>query len=210
MVKSFRFADSNMSLTVLLSAIILLMFSLPPLQGAYAVESFKGLPFSVEIPETWAYTETPEPPIENVLGVASYTSVVLVPVQFAELLIQEKGDIAMGNGSAAIVFAKASDYSVKNAPLDLYVKYRMNEDDSINVISHQDTIVGKEKAVKIEASKNDTSGNIRLHEYLLLHKNEPYVLRFITGPNDFERYLPEFELMVKSFTFRENNTDTKS
>ena len=210
MVKSFRYADSDMSLTVLLSAIILLMFSLPSLQGAYAAESFKGLPFSVEIPETWAYTETPELPIENLLGVASYTSVVLVPVPFAELLIQEKGDIAMGNGSAAIVFAKASDYSVKNAPLDLYVKYRMNEDDSINVISHQDTIVGKEKAVKIEASKNDTSGNIRLLEYLLLHKNEPYVLRFITGPNDFERYLPEFELMVKSFTFRENNTDTKS
>ena len=210
MVKSFRFANSNMSLTVLLSATILLMFLLPPLQGAYAVENFKGLPFSVEIPETWAFTETPEPPIENVLGVSSYTSVVLVPVQFAELLIQENGDIEMGNGSAAIVFAKASDYSVKNAPLDLYVKYRMNEDDSINVISHHDTIVGKEKAVKIEANKNDTSGNVRLLEYLLLHKNEPYVLKFISGPNDFERYLPEFELMVKSFTFREINTDIKS
>ena len=210
MVKSFRFADSNMSLTVLLLAIILLMFSLPPLQGAYAAESFKGLPFSVQIPDTWAYTETPEPPIEHVLGVASYTSVALVPVQFAELLIEEKGDIEIGNGSAAVVFAKASDYSVKNAPLDLYIKYRMNEDDSLNVISRQDTIVGKEKAVRIDGSKNDTSGNTRLLEYLLLHKNEPYVLRFIAGVNEFERYLPEFELMVKSFTFRENNTDTKS
>src|SRR6187431_1193800 len=180
----------------------LLLFSLFSLPGAFGAEMFKGLSFSIDIPNTWAYTETPEAPIERALGVSSYTSVVLVPVQFAELLIQEKGDIGMGNGSAAIVFAKASDYSVKNAPLDLYVKYRMNEDDSINVISHHDSIVGKEKAVKIEANKNDTSGNVRLLEYLLLHKNEPYVLRFISGPNDFERYLPEFELMVKSFTFR--------
>ena len=210
MVKSIRFAARNMSLILLLSPTILLLFSLPLLQGAYAAESFKGLPFSIEIPETWAYTETPEPPIENVLGVTSYTSVVLVPVHFAELLIQEKSDIAMYNGSAAIVFAKASDYSVKNAPLDLYVKYRMNEDDSLNVISHQDTIVGKEKAVRIDGSKNDTSGKIRLLEYLLLHNNQPYVIRFIAGVNEFERYLPEFELMVKSFTFRENNTDTKS
>ena len=210
MVKSFRFADSNMSLTLLVSTTILLMFSLPLLQGAYAAESFKGLPFSVEIPDTWAYTETPEPPIEHELGVTSYTSVILVPVHFAELLIQEKHDIAMGNGSAAIVFAKASDYSVKNAPLDLYVKYRMNEDDSLNLISRQDTIVGKEKAVRIDGSKNDTSGNIKLLEYLLLHNNEPYVIRYIAGVNEFERYLPEFELMVKSFTFRENNTDTNS
>ena len=199
-----------MSLTLLVSPTILLMFSLPLLQGAYAAESFKGLPFSVEIPDTWAYTETPEPPIEHVLGVTSYTSVILVPVHFAELLIQEKHDIAMGNGSAAIVFAKASDYSVKNAPLDLYVKYRMNEDDSLNLISRQDTIVGKEKAVRIDGSKNDTSGNIKLLEYLLLHNNEPYVIRYIAGVNEFERYLPEFELMVKSFTFRENNTDTNS
>jgi len=210
MVKSFRFADSNMSLTLLVSPTILLMFSLPLLQGAYAAESFKGLPFSVEIPDTWAYTETPEPPIEHVLGVTSYTSVILVPVHFAELLIQEKHDIVIGNGSAAIVFAKASDYSVKNAPLDLYVKYRMNEDDSLNLISRQDTIVGKEKAVRIDGSKNDTSGNIKLLEYLLLHNNEPYVIRYIAGVNEFERYLPEFELMVKSFTFRENNTDTNS
>lgn len=199
-----------MSLTLLVSPTILLMFSLPLLQGSYAAESFKGLPFSVEIPDTWAYTETPEPPIEHVLGVTSYTSVILVPVHFAELLIQEKHDIVIGNGSAAIVFAKASDYSVKNAPLDLYVKYRMNEDDSLNLISRQDTIVGKEKAVRIDGSKNDTSGNIKLLEYLLLHNNEPYVIRYIAGVNEFERYLPEFELMVKSFTFRENNTDTNS
>ena len=134
---------------------------------------------------------------------------VLVPVQFAELLIEEKGDIGMGNGSAAIVFAKASDYTVKNAPLSLYVKYRMNEDDSLNVISQQDTTMGKEKAVRIDGNENDNASNIRLLEYLLLHNDEPYVIRYIASVDDFERNLPAFELMVKSFTFETNATDSK-
>lgn len=112
--------------------------------------------------------------------------------------------------TTAIVFAKATEYSVKNAPLDLYVKYRMKEDDSLKVISREDTIVGKEKAVRIDGSKNDTSWNIRLLEYLLLHNNEPYVLRFIAGVDDFDIYLPKFESMVKTFTFEVNSTDIKT
>lgn len=179
------------------------------LQSAYSVEKFKGLPFSIEIPDSWTYTETPEPPIEHLLGVSSYSSVVLVPAKFAELLIQDKGDIGMGNGTAVIVFAEDSDYTVKNAPPDLYVKFRMNKDDSLNVISRQDTTVGKEKAVRIEGSKNDISGNVRLLEYLILHNNEPYIIRYIASTNDFERYLPDFELMVKSFMFGTNATDSK-
>lgn len=179
------------------------------LQSAYSAEKFKGLPFSIEIPDSWTYTETPEPPMEHLLGVSSYSSVVLVPAKFAELLIQDKGDIGMGNGTAAIVFAEDSDYTVKNAPPDLYVKFRMNKDDSLNITSRQDTTVGKEKAVRIEGSKNDISGNVRLLEYLIVHNDEPYIIRYIASTNDFERYLPDFELMVKSFMFGTNATDSK-
>jgi len=179
------------------------------LQSAYSAEKFKGLPFSIEIPDSWTYTETPELPMEHLLGVSSYSSVVLVPAKFAELLIQDKGDIGMGNGTGAIVFAEDSDYTVKNAPPDLYVKFRMNKDDSLNVTSRQDTTVGKEKAVRIEGSKNDISGNVRLLEYLIVHNDEPYIIRYIASTNDFERYLPDFELMVKSFMFGTNATDSK-
>ena len=185
------------------TTILLLLFLI---QSAYSLEKFRGLPFSIEVPDSWSYTETPEPPLEHVLGVSSYSSVVLVPAKFAELLIQDRGDIGMGNGTAAILFAEDSDYTVKNAPPELYVKFRMNKDDSLNVTSRQDTMVGKEKAVRIEGIKNDTSGNIRLLEYLIIHNNEPYIIRYIASMNDFERYLPDFELMVKSFMFGTNGT----
>ena len=185
------------------TTILLLLFLI---HSAYSLEKFRGLPFSIEVPDSWSYTETPEPPLEHVLGVSSYSSVVLVPAKFAELLIQDRGDIGMGNGTAAILFAEDSDYTVKNAPPELYVKFRMNKDDSLNVTSRQDTMVGKEKAVRIEGIKNDTSGNIRLLEYLIIHNNEPYIIRYIASMNDFERYLPDFELMVKSFMFGTNGT----
>ena len=185
------------------TTILLLLFLI---QSAYSVENFRGLRFSIEVPDSWSYTETPAPPLEHVLGISSYSSVVLVPAKFAELLIQDKGDIGMGNGTAAILFAEDSDYTVKNAPPELSVKFRMNKDDSLNVTSRQDTTIGKEKAVRIEGSKNDTSGNIKLLEYLIIHNNEPYIIRYIASMNDFERYLPDFELMVKSFMFGANGT----
>jgi hypothetical protein len=187
---------------ILIATSTILLLSL--IQSAYSVEKFRGHPFSIDVPESWTYTETPESPMEHLSGVSSYSSVVLVPAKFAELLIQDKGDIEMGNGTVAIVFAEDSDYTVKNAPPDLYVKFRMNKDDSLNVISQQDTTVGKEKAVRIEGNKNGTSGNVRLLEYLISHNDEPYIIRYIASPNDFDRYLPDFELMVKSFMFGTN------
>jgi hypothetical protein len=206
-LKVLDLLTKNMYLTLIATTTILSILFL--LQSAYSAEKFKGLPFSIEIPDSWTYTETPEPPMEHLLGVSSYSSVVLVPAKFAELLIQDKGDIGMGNGTGAIVFAEDSDYTVKNAPPDLYVKFRMNKDDSLNVTSRQDTTVGKEKAVRIEGSKNDISGNVRLLEYLIVHNDEPYIIRYIASTNDFERYLPDFELMVKSFMFGTNATDSK-
>ena len=193
-----------MYLVRLTSAAILLLFLI---QSAHGVEEkFRGLPFSIEVPSTWSYTESPETPLEHALGLSSYSSVVLVPAKLADLLIQNKGDIEMGNGTAAILFAEDSDYTVKNAPPELYVKFRMNKDDSLNVTSQQDTMVGKEKAVRIEGTKNDTAGPLKFLEYLLTHNNEPYIIRYIAGTNDFGKYLPEFELMVKSFTFGTNST----
>jgi len=183
---------------------ILLLFLI---QSAYSLEEkFRGLPFSIEVPNTWSYTESPETPLEHALGLSSYSSVVLVPAKFADLLIQDKGNIEMGNGTAAILFAEDSDYTVKNAPPELYVKFRMNKDDSLNVTSQQDTLVGKEKAVRIDGTKNDTAGPLKVSEYLLTHNNEPYIIRYIASTNDFKKYQPDFELMVRSFMFGTNST----
>ena len=123
---------------------------------------------------------------------------VLVPVEFGTFLTDEDNDIAIGNESAAIVFAKDPDYAVKNTPLDLYVKFKTDRDDSLKITSKQDGTIDNETAVRIEGSKNDTSANVRLLDYLVSHNNEPYHFRYMADVNDYDKYLPEFEAMIKS------------
>ena len=186
--------------TILILAVLTTL--LTSITVVYAQEKEDSLPFSINIPDSWAYTETPESSIERLLGVHSYSSVVLVPTEFGAFLIEE-GDIEINNVSAAIVFAKDQDYSVKNAPLDLYVKFRMNKDDSFNVTSQKNTIVANEIAVRLEGNENYISTQARILDYLVLHNNEPYHIRYKANVNDYDKYLSDFEAMVKSFTFKD-------
>ena len=70
-----------------------------------------------------------------------------------------------------------------------------------NITSAHDSIVGKEKAVKIEGS--DNSSVIRLVIYLIVHDKNAYNLDYVANVNDFGKYLPDFEEMIKSFKFND-------
>ena len=37
--------------------------------------------------------------------------------------------------------------------------------------------------------------------YFVMHDDQPYYLNYIANAKDFEKYLPQFEQMVKSFKF---------
>lgn len=184
---------------ILVAIPVILLVSSFQTNNAYG-EIVDGLYFSVDIPETWTYTESAESSIKDLLGEDSYSSIVLVPVEFGTLLI-DTFDVELGNGSAAIVFAKDFDYSLKNAPLDLYVKYMIDRDDSLNNASQQESTVDNEQAVRIEGIKTNFSGNLSMLDYLVLHNNEPYHFRYIANVNDYEKFLLEFEEMVKSVKF---------
>jgi hypothetical protein len=171
--------------------------------NVYAQEKVDAVYYSLIIPVTWSYTQNANSPIKDLLGINSYSSIVLVPSQFGAYLIDEDEPIDLENGSAAVMFSKDSDYSVKNAPLDLYVKYKTGKDDFMNITSQQDTIVGNEKAVKIEGNGLDDYKNIKFEDYLVLHANEPYQIRYMANAKDFDNYLPQFEQMVKSFEFKD-------
>ena len=62
--------------------------------------------------------------------------------------------------------------------------------------------IGKQKAVKISANGTNEYGNLRKVEYLLLHDKDAYMLQYIANSKDYDKYLPEFEQMVKSFRFK--------
>jgi hypothetical protein len=162
--------------------------------------------FSVNIPDNWRYAE------HSNMGMAESPSrgpvnlLALAPSDFAESLVvnedKESPYEKMFYGGAYSTFRQDTDYSHKNSTLEAYVKHRINSlIRGVNLTSQQDTIVGNEKAVRIEGNGINKLMNLKYVAYLVLHDKGPYYLEYIANVKEFQIYLPEFEQMVKTFKF---------
>jgi hypothetical protein len=144
----------------------------------------------------------------SILGRGPVNDVYLAPSEFGELLVDDKDSNTaiidrMESGGVFSEFVQDTDYSLKNSPLEAYIKYRIDQQsDSWNVSSMDNGTIAKQKAVKISANGTSEYGNLRKVEYLLLHDKDAYMLQFIANSKDYDKYLPEFEQMVKSFRFK--------
>jgi hypothetical protein len=92
-------------------------------------------------------------------------------------------------------------YTIENAPLDVYVEYHIDKQDGLNVTSKQNATVGGEPAVTIHADGIDSFSGIKFVEYMVIHNKLPYYMDYVADVKDFEKYLPEFEHIVKTFKF---------
>jgi len=79
-------------------------------------------------------------------------------------------------------FVQDTDYGIKNAPLESYVKYQLNNYGIQNITSQQYTTVGKEKAVRITANEPMGYGDSKIVLYLAMHDKEPYEINYIANP----------------------------
>jgi hypothetical protein len=168
------------------------LFSLP--SASLGQEKVENLHFSIKIPETWSYTE-------------SFNTVTTVPGEFAEVLLGDEEDSSLGekieNGVALAEFQQDRSFSLKNVPLQLYVKQKVSEINSALNITQADTILGRQKAIKLFYNGTPESTNIPVKgvEYLAILDNEPYHIFYSADAQNFDKYLPEFEERVKSFRF---------
>jgi len=71
----------------------------------------------------------------------------------------------------------------------------------VNSKSRQDTIVSNEKASSIEGNgiNKTMNKNVIYLVNLVLHDEDPYYLEYIANTKDFQKYLPQFEQMLKIF-----------
>ena len=98
-------------------------------------------------------------------------------------------------------FAQKSDYPIKNAPLDLFVKYKIDNHDELKVVKRENVTIDNEHALKIFADGIKSAKGINFVEYLVMHNKEPYYIAYSANVKDFQKYLPQFEQMVKTFKF---------
>ncbi len=190
-----------------LSATVVLAFVLISLPHTvvHGQEKVENAYFSMKIPDTWTYAEYSNTGMADLLGRGPVNMLVMAPVEFADLLSQSdegQGDRMRQSGSALANFMQDTTYNLKNAPLEAYVKHRVDQlIDTFNVTSTYNGTIGKEDAIKLTKNGTGDQSNQRVVEYLVLHDKEPYVLTYSADAKNFDKYLPEFEKMVKSFRF---------
>jgi len=194
---------------IIVVSIVLLGTDLIYHQVASAQEKGKAenLYFSVNIPDNWAYSESSNTPQSQTIGFGPVNSMELTPNEFSEfLLIRDAAKLEkIEDGGAFAQFTQDTVYRIKNAPLESYVKYKIDNLGILNITSQQYTTVGKEKSVRLDANElasfgNNTKGAL----YFVMHDKQPYAITFYANTKNYEKYLPEFEQMVKSFRFVDN------
>jgi hypothetical protein len=161
--------------------------------------------FSIDIPDNWVYEE-------------KFYGVELAPNEFGVLLVNDKPWLEQMNETGAVAsLEQDTGFSIKNAGLDLYVKYKIDKQSGINVTSRQNTTIDGEPAVKIYADgiaqnsscsgicitfgKTQNYTGIKFVEYMTWHNKQPYYFGYMANVKDFEKYLPQFEQIVKTFKF---------
>lgn len=184
---------------------IIILAMLLSLSAVYAQEKVDNLYFSLKVPETWTYAEYSNTGVATLLGSGPVNYVIMAPAEFGQLIVESKDDPTpilekITDGGAFSEMTQDTNFAIKNAPLATYVNYKLGDNGTLNITSRQDTTVGKEKAVRVEAT--DTTDNVKFLQYMMLHDKEPYYLLYGANLNDYNKYLPDFEQMVKSFRFK--------
>jgi hypothetical protein len=162
--------------------------------------------FSINIPDSWTYTEYSSTGMSQLLG-GGVNEIHLTPSEFSDILLT-RGDFRnaieklQDEDSLYAIFAQDTNYPIKNAPLESYVKYKIDLLGIQNITSQHYTSVGKEKAVRIDANESAFFGNTKTALYFFMHDKQPYQIIYLANAKNNEKYLPEFEQMVKSFKFR--------
>ena len=190
------------TISMAVSVVVLLSFD----SKVNGITNVNNTYFSMKIPENWRYVEHSNMGMAESPSMGPVNLLALAPVDFAESLVVNKDKESpyekMFNGGAYSTFRQDTDYSNKNSTLEAYVKHRINSPiRGVNLTSQQDTIVGNEKAVRVEGNGINKLMNLKYIAYLVLHDKDPYYLEYIANVKDFQKYLPHFEQMVKTFKF---------
>ena len=155
--------------------------------------------FSIDIPDNWAYQN-----LENRFWEQVWIS--LIPTEFSNFVINTSQELigeSILNGGAYSFFARDSEYPYRNVPVEAYTQYKMYNIQSYpeTIFSQQNVTIDGEKAIKFHRTALNNLTNIQLIDYYVIHDGKPYFIHYVANAKDFEKYLPQFEQIVKSFRF---------
>jgi len=155
--------------------------------------------FSVNVSDNWAYVS-----VKLVDGVDYNSSLLLIPTEFSDFLMNGKGDFQklFQNVGASSIMTLDSAYLFRNVPLEIYSPSHINQSGGDKILSKENSTIDGERALKIHKTARTNLTNIyESMTYYTIHDGNPYYLTYYAKVKDFQKYLPQFEQMVKTFKF---------
>jgi hypothetical protein len=185
-------------LTISMTALLVLVSSSD--SNVYAITTLNYTYFYVDVLDNWAYSD-----IKLGNGSASGISgILLIPTVFSDFFINKDEDMQKrfeNVGAFSLITIDTEFYQFRNVPLEIYTQYQINKDEG-KIFSKENTTIDGEKAVRIHKPVRDNSSNVDEEvNYYVVHDNIPYRLTYAADVKDFQKYLPQFEQMVKTFKF---------
>jgi hypothetical protein len=154
--------------------------------------------FSIEPADNWIYETYSNFYMTDVLGFGPVNSIMLYPNEFSnDSLDKEEGE-KIGVISN---FVQDTRYPIKKAPLTEYVKYKNEENTVVKITLQENTTIDGQEAIKIYANGTGSYSTVKYIFYYVIYDNQPYYIAYIADIQNFSKYLPEFEKMLKSFKF---------
>jgi hypothetical protein len=154
--------------------------------------------FSVNVLDNWAYRQPNR--LQEAFG-DSWMD--LIPNVYIDFLVNPNRTISgesIQNGGAFSLMGADSDYPYRNVPLDTYAQYNNNLS-PVKIFSQENVTVAGEKAIKIHRTARNNLTNIEVIDYYVIHDGKPYTLQYAANVKDYQKYLPQFEEMLKTFKF---------
>lgn len=177
------------------------LFLFLPVSCIHAQQHVANMYFSVQAPSGWAYRA----------DFLVNNSIILTPNEFSNFLVADDPSTSLLNLIEQGVLVEISldnSFELENATLDRYVQnLGFSQDYEPN---YENASIGGESAIKVFINGTDTgkysprknvTGSINSISYFVIHYDEVYYLYYIANANDYFRYLPYFEQIVKTFKF---------
>jgi hypothetical protein len=166
--------------------------------------------FLIQVPNGWVYRENFR--LYNEFA----NNIMLTPNDFADKLMPDNVyNFDVMNGTFAELAADHT-FPIKNAPLEMYLKHAIRFSTGLP-LRYENATVGCEKAIKVLMNSTVLANAIKLANksadlgavptlitlsYFVMHNDQPYYLNYQSNATeDYQKYLPQFEQMVKSFKF---------
>lgn len=74
----------------------------------------------------------------------------------------------------------------------------------MKVISQNETILDNQTAIQIHAEGFGEMNGYKFLQYYAIHNNDPYFISYKAFKDQYEKYLPDFKKMLRTFEFLDN------